>query len=42
MFIKKNSELIYKLNMEVLLIMTATTCKRELMVHIQWGRAARR
>ena len=31
---KNNSELIYKLNMEVLFIMAATAGKWELMVHI--------
>ena len=43
MFIKKIiSKLIYKLNMEVLLITATTTGRGELMVHIQWGRSARR
>ena len=34
------SKLIYKINMEMLLITTTTSGKRELMVHIQWGRVA--
>ena len=43
MFIKKIiSEFIYKLNMEVLLITTATAGRGKLMVHIQWGSATRR
>ena len=34
------SKLIYKLNMEMLLITATTSGKGELMIHIQWGRVA--
>ena len=43
MFIKKIiSKLIYKLNIDVLLITAATIGRGELMVLIQWGRATRK
>ena len=38
--IKIISKLIYKLNMEMLLITTTTSGKGELMVHILWGKVA--
>ena len=38
--IKIISKLIYKLNMEMLLITATTSGKGELMIHIQWGRVA--
>ena len=38
--IKIISKLIYKLNMEMLLITATTSSKGELMVHVQWGRVA--